>query len=747
MNFSKGVLECRKQTYKHLKPLLKPLPLETPTRIELSPGNEIQVTLFDANHCSGAVIFLIEGQGKAVIYTGDIRSEEWWVNNLIRHPILLPYTMSHKRLDTIYLDTTFATKTDPYRCFPSKASGLQELLQKLQGYPEDTTFYFQAWTFGYEEVWLALSQALNSSIHLDRYRYALYTSVSRNNGPGLESREAAILCGFKCGNTLQRGILTENPGVRLHSCERGASCDILHKAESNVVTITPIISRHAGVEMRELGAGGGQGDLDQIHELDLSDPLAIGYLLKLCSRNIKDPAVLRQITIMLSTSLISEKGRLQLGNPDEDDENKGTILDNDLDQDAIPLDKLPAIIAELAITHRDGAVEKIKQETTSKSSLPKSITFPYSRHSSYSELCCLVSAFRPRSVWPCTVPPDEEWTEASSMESLFGDICDGQGKEFAFDQEMREMIRERRKRKRDVETQIDEDRDGDEELDEVMQQQEDAANTPSEQEFESAVTGLEKQIVEAPLARLDAEDNEKFPGFTNAEPSSASGSRPLAGSAHRSDEALCDIPEQLQQQQPANQPSTTILTRKLNQPDPQPYPPSSVKVTTPIPSSMTPLQPHHPNPQAQFPVVGVQTPVIVTEVPISNTDTTTTTTNSNPTYIFPNSLPTVTANPSTTSFPAELAPSTAPSTVIQSPNLPAAEPNTTNPATSTPPNTNPPTSTTTTSVTPTKSPAQRLQARLDAFEKASMGLWHEVKLESVKRRGGDGGDEGMEEEL
>lgn len=31
------------------------------------------------------------------------------------------------------------------------------------------------------------------------------------------------------------------------------------------------------------------------------------------------------------------------------------------------------------------------------------IRFPYSRHSSYGELCYLVSALRPKDVWPCTV--------------------------------------------------------------------------------------------------------------------------------------------------------------------------------------------------------------------------------------------------------------------------------------------------------------------------------------------------------
>ena len=106
MNFAKGILESRQQTYKHLKKLLKPIPLETPTEIELVPGRSIRVTLLDANHCVGACMFLIEGDGKAILYTGDIRAEVWWVNALTRSPVMLPYacngkTMSLKQLDTI----------------------------------------------------------------------------------------------------------------------------------------------------------------------------------------------------------------------------------------------------------------------------------------------------------------------------------------------------------------------------------------------------------------------------------------------------------------------------------------------------------------------------------------------------------------------------------------------------------------------------------------------------------------------
>ena len=39
------------------------------------------------------------------------------------------------------------------------------------------------------------------------------------------------------------------------------------------------------------------------------------------------------------------------------------------------------------------------------STLPNRIRFPYSRHSSYRELCDLVSVFKPMDIWPCTVDP------------------------------------------------------------------------------------------------------------------------------------------------------------------------------------------------------------------------------------------------------------------------------------------------------------------------------------------------------
>lgn len=50
-------------------------------------------------------------------------------------------------------------------------------------------------------------------------------------------------------------------------------------------------------------------------------------------------------------------------------------------------------------------VAAAKQDRGHRSSttLTNRIRFPYSRHSSYGEVCHLVSALRPMDIWPCTV--------------------------------------------------------------------------------------------------------------------------------------------------------------------------------------------------------------------------------------------------------------------------------------------------------------------------------------------------------
>lgn len=82
------------------------------------------------------------------------------MNSIARNPNLIEYSAGIKRLDKIYLDTSFTSDV----AFQTKAEGIAELLRKISKYPDDTVFYFQAWTYGYEDVWIALSRALDSPV-------------------------------------------------------------------------------------------------------------------------------------------------------------------------------------------------------------------------------------------------------------------------------------------------------------------------------------------------------------------------------------------------------------------------------------------------------------------------------------------------------------------------------------------------------------------------------------------------------
>ncbi len=87
--------------------------------------------------------------------------------------------------------------------------------------------------------------------------------------------------------------------------------------------------------------------------------------------------------------------------------------------------------------------------------LTKTIVFPYSRHSSYPELCSLVKTFQPKDIWPCTVMPIEWIRNGSSpwissvgaladciptditIQGLFGSFCSRDV--FAHDLKLREL--------------------------------------------------------------------------------------------------------------------------------------------------------------------------------------------------------------------------------------------------------------------------------------------------------------------
>lgn len=136
---------------------------------------------------------------------------------------------------------------------------------------------------------------------------------------------------------MQAGCLTSDQNARLHSCERGTECSGIKSHD--VVWITPVITRTGkGVDVPELGAGGGGGDLDQVHELELNDTDAVGRLMNLCSTNIQDPKQLSKIISLLSTAMVSDRKTLSFG--------ANFTLEND--EDSISLLRLTEILSSVA---------------------------------------------------------------------------------------------------------------------------------------------------------------------------------------------------------------------------------------------------------------------------------------------------------------------------------------------------------------------------------------------------------------
>ncbi|KAF8886293.1 beta-lactamase-like protein [Infundibulicybe gibba] len=180
------------RTYSHLKvdPLLcpdgtQPIPLNTPTRFELSGNEAVTITLIDANHCPGAVMFLVEGNRGAILHTGDFRAEPWFLESLTQNPFLQTY--SHHPL------------------LQQEKTATTGLIQLLRLFPSTAYFFINSWTWGYEDVLKAIAREFQCQIHVDRYKYSVYSHIS---------------------DPFLRRILTQDEAsTRFHACERFNRCE------------------------------------------------------------------------------------------------------------------------------------------------------------------------------------------------------------------------------------------------------------------------------------------------------------------------------------------------------------------------------------------------------------------------------------------------------------------------------------------------------------------------------------------
>lgn len=195
-----------------------------------------------------------------------------------------------------------------------------------------------------------------------------------------------------------------------------------------MVWVTPIITRMGDFEVHEPGSG----DLENQDDLVLHEN-HLQLLLDGLGPDV-DPRVKELLESARNTRKQALPLDLFMGDGAED----------------LGLPRLLEILSKAVVGSSEADVNLLKnnpiEDMTIKADngelLPNKITFPYSRHSSHSELRGLVSVFRPRDIYPCVVD-DAGWDESKTMEYLFGDLCEGN--EFAHDKEMRVRVDEERR--------------------------------------------------------------------------------------------------------------------------------------------------------------------------------------------------------------------------------------------------------------------------------------------------------------
>lgn len=196
--------------------------------------------------------------------------------------------------------------------------------------------------------------------------------------------------------------------------------------EGQVVHIIPIVThvKDTNLDVEELGIGGGKGDLDQKEELETGTAFDIEKIMELCRKDIQDQQLLSKISNLLQDAIREGKGTIDLASD---------LASTHESQEAnVSLGNISTILSS-----------HVKESQEKSSRLNRTIRFPYSRHSSFYELCHLVDAFKPMDLVPCTV--DEKiWDPERSMRHLFGPFCSGDT--FCHDKEMMKIYEARREK-------------------------------------------------------------------------------------------------------------------------------------------------------------------------------------------------------------------------------------------------------------------------------------------------------------
>lgn len=113
---------------------------------------QMSVTVIDAHHCPGSVMFLFEGYFGKILYTGDFRFDSEMKDDPLMRNIL--------HADTLYLDNTY---NSPKCVFPSREESFKQMMEIIQSH-EDFHVKIGLRNLGKEDLLVKIAVDLNEWI-------------------------------------------------------------------------------------------------------------------------------------------------------------------------------------------------------------------------------------------------------------------------------------------------------------------------------------------------------------------------------------------------------------------------------------------------------------------------------------------------------------------------------------------------------------------------------------------------------
>ena len=144
--------------------LIHALQLDVPHVIPLtSSGDVMTVTLIDARHCPGSVMFVFDGYFGRILYTGSFRYEEdrldqGWLSELKSNPV-----------DVLYIDNTFCS---PKCVLPTRQEAKRQIIDIIEQHSRQRVV-FGLRGLGKVDILISLAKLFDVKITVSKDRYRL----------------------------------------------------------------------------------------------------------------------------------------------------------------------------------------------------------------------------------------------------------------------------------------------------------------------------------------------------------------------------------------------------------------------------------------------------------------------------------------------------------------------------------------------------------------------------------------------